>query len=280
MSSHASSTSPKPPLALRRVRHPPPDGVQGEQRAGGFGLVGEVPEAEHDEVPVGPGGGRPVEQPPVRPRHIGGEAGGEGAGGRIAVCVERGGEVTEQRCGAGVATGIGGDPRLLVGRDDPPVERGGGRRVGLLAEQHGDEGVDEQRPAHHRPRRERPAGLIAGVVSEGVVALPASTRATAEASRGLSVEVEGVDPHPWGAEVHVGAADGLGEAAVLVFGVDDGDLDPLVEGAQRFEFGEVGLARARAGEDDRVVVVLGEAVPRDEPGARRGGAVEDAGGGR
>jgi len=39
-------------------------------------------------------------------------------------------------------------------------------------------------------------------------------------------EVEGVDPHAGGAEVDVGAADGLGEAPVFVLGVDDRDLDP------------------------------------------------------
>jgi hypothetical protein len=55
--------------------------------------------------------------------------------------------------------------------------------------------------------------------------------------------------------VEVGAADTLGQAAVLVFGVDDRHLDAGVQRAQRLELGEVALPRPRAGEDDRVVVV-------------------------
>ena len=45
-------------------------------------------------------------------------------------------------------------------------------------------------------------------------------------------QVERVDPHAGGAERDGGAADRVGQAQVLVFGVDDGDLHPVVEGAQ------------------------------------------------
>ena len=146
---------------------------------------------------VGAGGGRPVEEASVGAGGERGQPGGQRPGGGIIVGVERGGEVAEQRCGAGVAAGVGGDPDRLVGGDDAPVERRGGGRVGLAAEQHGDEGVDEQGPA-----------------GEGV---------------GAGCEVEGVDPDAGGAEVDVGAADGLGQPAVLVFGVDNRDLDPRVQ---------------------------------------------------
>ena len=43
----------------------------------------------------------------------------------------------------------------------------------------------------------------------------------------------------------IGAADGLGQAAVLVLGVDHRDLDPRVEGPQRFELGQVATCRRR-----------------------------------
>ncbi len=45
----------------------PPDGVQGEEGAGRFELVGQIAQAEHDEVAVGAGGGRPVEEAPWVP---------------------------------------------------------------------------------------------------------------------------------------------------------------------------------------------------------------------
>ncbi len=134
-------------LAVGRVRHPAPDGVQGEQRPGRFELVGQVAQAEDDEVAVGAGGGRPVEEPPVGAGDERRQPGGQRAGGGVAVGLEGGGQVAQQRGGAGVAARIGGDPDRLVGGDDAPVERGGRRRVGLRAEQHGDQGVDEQRPA-------------------------------------------------------------------------------------------------------------------------------------
>jgi hypothetical protein len=71
----------------------------------------------------------------------------------------------------------------------------------------------------------------------------------------------------------MGAADLFAEAAIFVVGVDDEYLDVLVEEAERFEFGEVGLAGARAGENDAVVIVLSEAVV-DDRGAGVGEAVE------
>ena len=85
----------------------------------------------------------------------------------------------------------------------------------LAAQQHGDEGVDEQRPA-----------------DEGV---------------GPGCEVEGVDPHAGRPEVDVGAADGLGQAPVLVFGVDDGDLDPGVEASAALRAWPGRTCRPRSG---------------------------------
>ena len=90
-------------------------------------------------------------------------------------------------------------------------------------------------------------------------------------------QVEGVEPHPVGAQMQVGAASARGEAGVFVFGVDDPALGALVGVAQHFELGQVGLPRAGGGEGDGVVVVLRPPVPGDQ--ARPGGvrAVEDAG---
>jgi len=63
-----------------------------------------------------------------------------------------------------------------------------------------------------------------------------------------------------------GAADRFGQAQVFVFGVDHGDLHPVVQRPEHFEFDQVGLAGAGAGNDDGVVVVLGPAVPPDDAG--------------
>ena len=107
-----------------------------------------------------------------------------------------------------MAAGVGGDPDRLVGGDDPPVERRGRRRVGLPAEQHGDEGVDEQGPA-----------------GEGV---------------GAGDEVEGVDPDARGAEVDVGAADPVSaRRRYSSSGSTTTTSMPDVQRAQRFELGQV-----------------------------------------
>jgi len=161
----------------------------------------------------------------------GAEAQGEGVGGRVVAGLQGAGQVGEGRGGPGVGARVGGDADRRVGGDHGPVEGGGAGRVEGPAEQHRGQGVDEQRPAGQRV--------------------------------GSGGEVERVEPHPGRAEVQVGAADRVGEAAVLVFGVDDEDLHPAVEGAQRFQLGQVALAGAGAGEDDRVVVVAGEAVPAE-----------------
>ena len=97
----------QPALAVRRVGHTPPDGVEGEQRPCRLELVGQVAEAEDDEVAVGAGGGRTVEQSPVGAGHERCQPGGQRPGGGVAIGVQRGGEVPEQRCGAGVAAGVG-----------------------------------------------------------------------------------------------------------------------------------------------------------------------------
>ena len=88
-------------------------------------------------------------------------------------------------------------------------------------------------------------------------------------------DVERVEAHPGGAELHDGAADAFGEAHVLVFGVDDGDVHAVVEVAQDVEFGEVGLPGAGAGQDDRVVVVLRHRSHDDHPGGGQVNPVED-----
>ena len=106
--------------------------------------------------------------------------------------------------------------------------------------------------------RNRPRRVSASGCGEGAVAA---------AGQG---QVERVDPHPGGAGADDGAADGVGEAGVFVFGVDDVDLDPAVEGAQEFEFDQVGLAGAGAGEHDGVVVVAGEPVPQHQRRGWRG----------
>ncbi len=62
---------------------------------------------------------------------------------------------------------------------------------------------------------------------------------------------------------------------VLLLGVDDGDLDAPVQAAEDLQLGVVGLARPALGEDDRVVVRLGEAVPQHQPLAGGVAAVQD-----
>ena len=74
-----------------------------------------------------------------------------------------------------------------------------------------------------------------------------SGRGAAPVGAGVDRQVERVEPDAVRAEVDVGAADRGGTAAVFVFGVDDRDLHPLVEGAQGFELDQVGLARRRSG---------------------------------
>ncbi len=91
-------------------------------------------------------------------------------------------------------------------------------------------------------------------------------------SKGLS--------RPFGrAELQVQAADGVGEAVVFVFRVDDQHVDPAVQRAERFEFGEVTFAGSGTGQDDGVVVVLGEPVPQQQPAAGGGRPVEHPVGG-
>ena len=77
-------------------------------------------------------------------------------------------------------------------------------------------------------------------------------------------QVERVEVHPGCAGGDHGAADGVGEAGVFVFGVDDVGLDAAVQRAQQLEFDQVGLARPGPAEDDGVVVVAGEPVPEHQ----------------
>jgi hypothetical protein len=95
---------------------------------------------------------------------------------------------------------------------------------------------------------------------------------------GFGSEVQGVEMHPGGAQPQGGAADGVGEPLVFVFGVDNQDLDTLIEPPQRLQFGQVALAGAGAGQDDLVVVGLGPPVPADQPPGGRVGPDQDPGG--
>ena len=193
--------------------------------------------------PRGRNGGGAVEQVPERagrPRATAGRRGcrrpGAAAASRVAARSRSSGAGPGQVAGSLVMPGRG------VGGDDRLVQGGPFGRRRLLPEQHRDEGVQEQRPP-----------------GEGVGAAVAGR------------DVERVEPDAGGAELDGGAADRVGQAQVLVFGVDDRHLDPVVQGPQDLELDEVGLAGAGAGEDDAVVVVLGPPVPPHDAG---GGGVE------
>src|SRR5205823_9933146 len=100
-------------------------------------------------------------------------------------------QVPQQPGGPGPGGRVGGDAGGVVGGQDRPVQGGGFQRRQLLADQDRHHGVQEQRPAGQR---------VGAAVTGG--------------------DVQGVEPHPGCAELDDGAADALGEADVLVFGVD------------------------------------------------------------
>ncbi len=126
----------QPPPAAGRVGHLPPGRVQRQQGRGGAQLVGDVAEAEDDQVPLGAGGGRRGEQPGVaafgeRDEPVGQRGRGRGPGG-----AQRGGQGGQQRRGPRPGARIGGDPGLVVGGHDRLVQGGAlgrgraGRRAG------------------------------------------------------------------------------------------------------------------------------------------------------
>ena len=156
--------------------------------------------------------------------------------------LQGGGEVAQQRRRPGPGVRVVADPGRGVGGGDRLVEGGAFLRWRLLPEQHRDEGVQEQGPPGQRVR----------------AAVPGR-------------DVQGVDPDAGRAELDGGAADGVAQPQVLVFGVDDGDLDAVVERAQGLQLDQVAFAGAGAGEHHGVVVVAGPAVPPDDA---VGGAVE------
>ncbi len=143
-------------------------------------------------------------------------------------------EVGEQGRGPVVGGGLGGDARRTVSRQNRPVQRRPTGRCRLLPQQDGDQGVQEQGAAGQHVR-----AIVAGG------------------------QVQGVEFDAGGAKCHHGAADGVGQWPVFVFGVDDGDLHPGVEGPQDVEFDEVGLPGTGAGQHDAVVVFLRPPVPPD-----------------
>ena len=150
----------------------------------------------------------------------------------VLVGLQGGGQIPQQRRGPCVGARVRGDPGLPVHLQDRPVQCGLLRRWRHVPEQDGDQGVQEQAPAREH---------IGPVVADR--------------------QVERVEFHPLGAQAHDDPADGVGQAQVLVFGVDDLDPRPLVEGAQDLEFDEVGLTGAGAGDDDGVVVLRVPPVP-------------------
>ena len=93
MSSHASSTitSRRLRLAGSDTRRQMASRVSSVPAA--FSSSGRSRRREDDEVAVGAGGGRPVEEAPVGAGHERRQPGGQGPGGRVAVGVERGGQV-------------------------------------------------------------------------------------------------------------------------------------------------------------------------------------------
>src|SRR5258708_12332146 len=74
------------------------------------------------------------------------------------------------------------------------------------------------------------------------------------------------------------AADGVADRPVLILGVDDVNLGPKQQRAERLELAGVGLARARLGEDDLVGVLQlpAEGVEDDERAGLGHYAIEDA----
>jgi hypothetical protein len=161
----------------------PPDVVQGEQGAGRADLVGQVAQRPDDQVAVRAGGGGAGEQVGVGAVHPGGEPGGQGGGGRVRVRGQRGAQVAQQRCRLVVGGRIRGDAGGPVDGEDGPVEGGVLARGRPLADQHADEGVQEQpAPCEH--------------VRTGVTGR----------------QVEGVDADAGGAEPDQGAADRAGQA--------------------------------------------------------------------
>ena len=163
---------------------------------------------------------------------VGADPFGESA--RLAALVfELGREVAQKRRGPAVCVGVVADPGGAVDGVGGAVESGelgAGESAGEQLDEFGEE--DD-------------------ALGEGAV--------VAAGRQVERVERDGV----WPRKGQVGAVDGVAEAAVFVFGVDDEDLHALVEQPQCFEFGEVALAGAGAGEDDAVVVVAGEAVEDD-----------------
>ena len=220
-----------------------PDGVEGQEHGRSARFLRKGAQGEDDQVAFGAGGCGAVEQARVRAGYVGRQPVGEAGRHRGALLgqhdveqLQRGGR---QRPRAGVA----GDPGTPIGGQQGAVERRALGRVEVGAQQDGQEGVQEQHPPHQ----------LVGARLPG---------------RG---HVEGVEAHPRGAEPDDRAPDGLGQGQVLVLRVDDGRVRAAAEEAQEFELGEVGLAGARAGQGDGVVVVLAEAVPEHR---RPGGGVE------
>ena len=194
-----------PPSPGGGVGDPPPGRVQGQQGPDGLQLLGQVPQAEHDQVPGGAGRGRRGEQGGVGAVGVGDQPVGERDRGRGAVGAQRGGQVGQQRGGPRPGPPVGADPGVVVGGHDRLVQGGLLRGCGLGAGQDRDDGVGEQGAAGQRVRP-RP---------------------------GRVGQVERVQVHPGGAEVDVGAAERRAQPRVLIFGVDDPAFGPVRTAAGR-----------------------------------------------
>ena len=195
----------QPPPAPGGVGDRPPGGVQGEQGRGRAQLVGDVAEAEDDQVPLGAGGGRGGEQAGVGALGERDEPVGQRRGGRRLRGAQRGREGGQQRGGPRPRPGVGGDPGLLVGGHDRLVQRRPLGRGRLAAAQHRDDGVEEQGTAGQGVRPGPPGGG----------------------------QVERVQVHARRAQVDVRAAYRGGQPGVLVLGVDHPALGALVQADRR-----------------------------------------------
>ena len=125
------------------------------------------------------------------------------------------------------------------------------------AGQHRDDGVQEQAAADQ------------GVLRRGAPPITA----------GVDRQVKRVEPHSLAGEVDAGAPDGARQPGVLIFGIDDVNLDAPIQAAQHFQLDQVGLPGPGPSQDDRVVVVAREAVPVHQPLAADVVSVEHPAGG-
>src|SRR5205807_78759 len=145
---------------------------------------------------VGPDRGRAVEEPAMRAGDEGRELLAKRLRRGAAVSLQGGRQLGELRRWARMAAGISGDAPASVCGDDGTVESATVCCVERCAQQHGNDRVDEE-----------------GTIRVRVVA---------------AAEVKGIEAYALFPEADVRPAHGLGESLILVLGVNDEDVDPLV----------------------------------------------------